>query len=100
MSLWALVVVVVVVVLLLLLLLLALTSPPKRMLLYSRWLEIWNVVFMQYMRDDAGALDALPKPCVDTVRMLLLQRGIHRCQAKLKLTPLVVCTCRAWGLRG
>jgi alanyl-tRNA synthetase len=32
----------------------------------DRWLEIWNLVFMQYDRDAAGALHPLPAPCVDT----------------------------------
>ncbi len=32
----------------------------------DRWLEIWNLVFMQYDRDAAGALNPLPAPCVDT----------------------------------
>jgi alanyl-tRNA synthetase len=32
----------------------------------DRWLEIWNLVFMQYDRDDAGVLNPLPAPCVDT----------------------------------
>jgi alanyl-tRNA synthetase len=32
----------------------------------DRWLEIWNLVFMQYDRDGAGALNPLPAPCVDT----------------------------------
>ena len=32
----------------------------------DRWLEIWNLVFMQYDRDAGGNLNALPAPCVDT----------------------------------
>jgi alanyl-tRNA synthetase len=32
----------------------------------DRWLEVWNLVFMQYDRDAEGRLTPLPAPCVDT----------------------------------
>jgi alanyl-tRNA synthetase len=32
----------------------------------DRYLELWNLVFMQYERDESGTLNPLPKPSIDT----------------------------------
>jgi len=32
----------------------------------DRYLELWNLVFMQYDRDESGKLHPLPKPSIDT----------------------------------
>ncbi|MFH0960283.1 MAG: alanine--tRNA ligase [Pseudomonadota bacterium] len=32
----------------------------------DRFLELWNLVFMQYERDSSGNLEPLPKPSIDT----------------------------------
>ena len=32
----------------------------------DRYLELWNLVFMQFYRDEAGKMTPLPKPSIDT----------------------------------
>jgi len=32
----------------------------------DRWLEIWNLVFMQFNRDASGVMTPLPRPSIDT----------------------------------
>ncbi|MFT0850978.1 alanine--tRNA ligase [Achromobacter sp. F4_2707] len=32
----------------------------------DRYIEVWNLVFMQFNRDASGHMEPLPRPCVDT----------------------------------
>jgi alanyl-tRNA synthetase len=65
----------------------------------ARYVEIWNLVFMQFERDSTGTLNLLPKPSIDTGMGLertaaVLQNKISNFETDL-FTPLIK---RAWEL--
>lgn len=47
----------------------------------DRYIEIWNLVFMQYERDSSGEMTPLPKPSIDTgmglERIAAIMQGVH-----------------------
>jgi len=59
----------------------------------DRFIEIWNIVFMQYNRDDKGTMHLLPKPSVDTgmglERISAVLQGVHANYETDLFVPLI-----------
>ncbi|KPJ48543.1 MAG: hypothetical protein AMJ41_04705 [candidate division Zixibacteria bacterium DG_27] len=59
----------------------------------DRFSELWNLVFMQFNRDESGKMTPLPKPSVDTgaglERFCAVMQGVHSNYDTDLLKPLV-----------
>ena len=69
----------------------------------DRWLEVWNLVFMQYDRDDEGRYNPLPAPCVDTgmglERVAAVVQGVLSSYDTDLFTPLLDAVAARAGTR-
>jgi len=68
----------------------------------DRYIEIWNLVFMQYNRDAEGKLSSLPAPCVDTgmglERIAAVLQGVHSNYEIDLFRHLIAATAEAVGV--
>ena len=68
----------------------------------GRFVEIWNLVFMQYDRDAAGTLTPLPRPSIDTGMGLeritaVLQGKLSNYETDL-IRPIIDCAAGLFGV--
>ncbi|CRI34678.1 alanine--tRNA ligase [Helicobacter heilmannii] len=68
----------------------------------DRFLEIWNLVFMQYDRSKEDVLTPLEKPCIDTgmglERVQALLEGVQNNFDSSLFKPLMACIEKSFGL--
>ena len=69
----------------------------------DRYVEIWNLVFMQFDRSSAGAMTPLPKPSVDTgmglERIAAVMQGVHSNYDIDLFASLLTTTAKILGVR-
>jgi len=69
----------------------------------DRYIEIWNLVFMQYDRDAEGTLNPLPKPSVDTgmglERIAAVMQGVHNNYDIDLFRNLIAAACKVTGVK-